>query len=588
MSLLGSQPHRGAPVEGRRHGVIAFADLVGFTILSEVALEATNAAWADFLLNRLRPLAERHGCRFLKSTGDGAAAEFSDVRSALAWARDLHREAAAADHPDRPPLAFRIGIDAGEVYATPADVYGLCVNVAARLQEHAPPGGIAITASCLEDRTGWQDLGPVRLRNIAAPVPAFIMTPASPPRVPRRAPLEGTPSVAVMPFESIGGDGADSYFCDGVIEDIILSLGALHELMVISRGATLGWSHGRHDPCVVGRVLGVRYVLAGTLRQRGDGLRLSVTLRETAEGDALWQERYDIPRAEIFAVQDDVSARVVAGIAPQIRAAELRRALRKAPSSLSAYDHTLRGLSALDGLQRERFEEAEQHLEAAMREDAGYGTAAAWLAQWHSLAIGQAWTKDPVRDAAAVKALAHRAVQLDPRNALGHTISGHYRAYHQRDPQSALPFFDRALEVGPSHALSWTLRSASLSYLGRAEEALAAAQRGFSLSPQGADRYYFRFFLGLAQHCSGDHAAAAGSMRLSLMDSPGFTSAHRILIAALHAQGHAEEARTVAGDMIRREPNFRLSHYARERQPFADEALAGQLMDALGATGIPA
>jgi adenylate cyclase len=223
-----------------------------------------------------------------------------------------------------------------------------------------------------------------------------------------------------------------------------------------------------------------------------------------------------------------------------------------------------------------------------MREDPAYAMAAAWAAQWHSLAVGQAWSNDPAQDAAAVNDLATRAIQLDPRNALGHAISGHFRAYHQRDPESALPCFDRALEVGPSHALSWTLCSASLSYLGRAEEALAAARRGFSLSPQGPDRYYFQFFVGLAEHCSGNHAAAVRSMRLSLMESPGFTSAHRILVAALEAQGDRPAARIAAADMMRYEPHFRVANYAAERQPFVDGELRHQLLAALGAAGVPA
>lgn len=578
--------------ETRRSGAVAFADIVGYTILMGVAPDAAHAAWMRFLRDRLRPLAAAHGVRFLKSTGDGVGAEFPSADAALAWARAVQAAALAADRPEEPPIAFRIAIDIGEIIVTPEDIYGACVNVAARLQEHAPPGGIALTAAARDALTDpaaamLEPIGTTRLRNIAAPVAMFLESPAVPPRVPRRAPLLGTPSVAVMPFESIGEDAAEGYFAEGIIADIVTSLSGLHDLSVIARGATLGWGAGRHDPCVVGRMLGVRYVLSGTVRRSAGGLRLTALLRETTEGDTLWSERYDIAVQEVFACQDDIVARAVAGIAPSIRAAELRRALRQAPDSLTAYDHTLRAMHALDGLHRARFADAEQHLTAAMREDPGYAMPAAWSAQWHSLAVGQGWSSDPARDTRSVSAMAARAIALDPRNALGHAISGHYRAYHQRDPESALPCFDRALAAAPSHALSWTLRSASLSYLGRAQEALAAAQRGFALSPSGADRYYFQFFVGLAEHCCGNHAAAVRSMRLSLMESPGFTSAHRILVAALHAMGEQEEAREVAGAMLRYEPHFRLGRYAGERQPFVDDALGKQLLHALRSAGVP-
>ena len=580
-----------ATIVPRRVSAVAFADVVGYTILMGTTPEAAHEVWMQFLHSHIRPLALDHGCHFLKSTGDGVAAEFATADAAMAWARAVLDHAQVADRPDHPPIAFRIGIDMGEVVATSDDIYGACVNIAARLQEHAPPGGIAITArarAALTEPAALHDIALLRLRNIGEPVHAFLHVPTLPPRVPRRSPLLGVPSIAVMPFENLGSDPGDMYFAEGIIEDIILSLGALHDILVIARGATLGWGGGRHDPCVVGRILGVRYVMSGTLQHAGGGLRLTVALRETSEGDAIWTDKFDIATRELFALQDEIVARAVAGIAPSIRATELRRALRQAPDSLTAYDHTLRAMHALDGLQRERFAAAEQHLNAAMQEDPGYSMPAAWAAQWHSLAIGQAWSSNPDLDSAAVTALATRSIQLDPRNPLGHAMSGHYRAYHQRDPQSALPFFDRALEVGPSHALSWTLRSASLSYLGRAEEALAAARRGFSLSPRGPDGYYFQFFVGLAEFCSGNYAAAASSMRLSLRESPGFTSAHRILVATLGAQGDREGASQVAADMMRYEPKFRLAHYAAERQPFVDGDLRHQLLGALSAAGVPA
>ena len=577
-------------VPGRRRSAVCAVDIVGYSVLMGAAPETMYAAWMELLATTLQPLGKVHRCRVLKSTGDGVIAEFPSADTAMDWALGVQRAARERDRPDRLPIAFRIALDMGEVFAHSDDVYGECVNIAARLQEHAPPGGLALTEAArnaLSASPPLHDIGRVRLRNIAAPVRASILVPDTPPRIPRRLPSTGRPAIAVLPFRNTEADWVDRYFTNGIIEDIILSLGALHDVSVIARGATLGWSDGQHDPCVVGRVLGVRYVLSGAVVRRGGGLQLSALLQSTEEGDTIWHDRFDVAEPELFAVQDEIVTRTVDGLVPNIRAAELRLALRKTPESLTAYDHMLRGIHALDGLSRDTFATAERHLKAAIREDPGYATPAAWAAQWHSLAIGQAWSDDPQRDVASIAQFAASAIQLDPRSALGHAISGHYRAYHKRDPESALPFLDRAVEIGPSHALAWALRSASLSYLGRGNEALASAQRGFSLSPLGADRYYYQFFVGLAQYVCGEHAAAARSMRLSLADSPCFTSAHRILVASLDAQGEHEAARALAIEMMRCEPNFRLNRYAAERQPFTDPGQRERLLMALRTAGVP-
>jgi adenylate cyclase len=310
-------------------------------------------------------------------------------------------------------------------------------------------------------------------------------------------------------------------------------------------------------------------------------------LRETEEGDHIWSDRIETAENELFDVQDEIVARVVAGVVPSVRAAELRRALRRRPDSFTAYDLTLKGMYNLDGLQRDTFAEAGSLLRSAIDEDPGYAMPVAWAAQWHSLAVGQAWSASPDDDAAQAGRMAARSIQLDPRNALGFAIAGHHRAYHLRDPASALPFFDDALAVSPSHALAWTLRSASLSYLGRSIEALENARRGFNLSPHGPHRYYFEFFVGLAHYASRDEAEAVRWLKLSLRDSPGFTSAHRILMASLIALGRSDEARVVAADMMLCEPQFRLSIYQNDRAPFVDPVLRQQLFSRMRAAGVP-
>lgn len=574
----------------RRHAVVVFADIVAYTLLMSLDGDRAHARWMGLLTNCLEPLATRYGGRIVKSTGDGVTAEFSVPDLAYAWARATHDQVRATDSPDLPPIAFRIAIAAGEIDVTERDVYGACVNLAARLQEHAPPGGIAVTEevrSALTDARTVHDLGLVHLRHIPGAVRVFVQAPEAPPRMPLCAASLNLPAIAVMPFELEAGQEDDRYLANGIIEDIVVSLGSLRDLAVIARGATLAWAGAPQDPRSVGRMLGVRYLLTGSLRRNAQRLRLTVDLRETEEGDSLWSDRNELALGDLFALQDLIVERVVAGVAPSLRAAEVRRALRQRPDSLSAYDLTLRGMHALDGLRRDYFDEAGTMLRRAMQEDPGFATPVAWAAQWHSLAVGQSWTSTPETDTVRAGDLAQRAVQLDPRNALGQAVSGHLRAYHQRDPQSALPFFDQALAACPNHALAWALKSASLSYLGRGADALQAAQRGFQLWPHGPQRYYFEFFVGLAHYACGDFAEAVRWARLSLADNPGFTSAHKALMAALAALGRLDDARQVADQMMTLEPGFHLSDYASRRVPIVDLALRKHLVDHMRLAGLP-
>ncbi len=582
--------HGAPPLPARRRAAVVCADIVGYTILMGADPDRTHTRWMHLLNTVLRPEALARGSAIVKSTGDGVMADLPSVAEAVAWAEAVHLAARESDAPHLPPICFRIAIALGDIEATDEDIYGDCVNVAARLQEHAPPGGIAMTMAARYDLPtppAMDDLGPLHLRHVAAPLRVFVRSPSSPPRTPARPPILGTPSVAVMPFDDHGNDPTRAYFVNGVIEDIILSLGALRDLAVTARGSTLGSGLRSLDPCSIGRVLGVRYVVTGSLRHAPDHLRLTVALRETTEGETLWSDRIEARMTELFAVQDEIVARVVAGIAPTIKSAELRRALRITPSSLTAYDHTLRGIYGLDSLRRETFDDAGVHLDHAMREDPGFAMPAGWSARWHSFAYGQGWSAEPSQAASRWQEMAQRAVMLDANSAMGNAMMGHYRAYVLHDPAGAVPWFDRALASCPSHAPALSFKSGALSYMGRGAEALPLAERAHALAPIGPERYYYLCFVGIAHMAAGNNAAAANWLRLSLADNPHFTAAQRFLIAALDGQGKIPEARDVAADLMREEPLLRVSEYAQTRQPFADAALRTQLLSALRHAGVP-
>jgi len=445
---------------------------------------------------------------------------------------------AEAAEPDAPTLALRIALHMGVVTATEHDIYGQGVNVAARV-----------------------------------------------PRPPDVSPL---PSLAVLPLRNLGGDPQDDYFADGVVDDIVVSLGNLRELMVVSRSSTLAWRGQEGDLRAVSRALGVRYLVTGSVRRSGRELRVQVELVDAQSGTRLWGDRAEATGGELFALQDRIVERIVAGVVPHVRAAELRRAMRKRPESFTAYDLTLRGIALIHDLSPDRFAEAGGLLERAMAHDPGFAPPAAWAARWHSVNVGQGWSGDPRADLEQAAALSARAIELDRQNAVALATHAHLRSFLFHDDDTALVFFERALSAWPNSALAWLLSSATLSYVGRTEEAIRQAEHGLRLSPFDRSLFSYCNLLGLAHYAHGDMEQAIRWYRLSFAEMPSFTATLRVFAAALAASDRAEEAREIAARLLAIEPGVTLSEYQRTRQPFRDERIRARLIRDLRAAGLPA
>lgn len=584
-----------APVVGRRLAAIAFVDIVGYSILMARDETRTHQRWMATLDEVIRPQLNQHRGRLVKSTGDGVLVEFPSAFDAVGWARQVQRSvhSGGADTEETLPFALRIAVHLGDVIATTEDIYGDNVNVTARLQEYAEPGGIVLSETVhdlVRGSIGTQarDLGPLELKNFEKPVRAFALDPeVRGIKVPLRPGRAKLPSIAVLPLQNVGNDPADDYFCDGIVEDVTLSLAGLHELMVISRGSTLAYRGTRPDPREVGRALGVRYVLTGSVRRSERLVRVSVELCDANTGVSLWGERAEAPPGELFDVQDRVVERIVVGIAPNVRAAELRGAMRKKPGSFTAYDHTLRALHIINSLDKNTFLKARDYLNDAIEEDPNFAMPVAWSARWHSIYVGQGWSAAPTADSAKAVELAGKAIELDRDNALALATYGHLRSYLFHDYDSALVYLDRALAACPNHSLAWILSSATLSYVGRAEEAIIYGEHALRLSPFDQSLFYYYMFLNLAHYGRGNYAEAVKWGRMSINENPYYTANHRPLAAALAALNRLEEAREVADAMMKIEPNFRVSVWGRTRQPFRD-ANAGQLyMERLRKAGFP-
>ncbi|WMT73070.1 adenylate/guanylate cyclase domain-containing protein [Bradyrhizobium sp. Ash2021] len=592
-SLLGEE---GAVPISRRLAAVAFLDIVGYTILMASDENRTHRRWMKILDEVIRPRISQYRGRLVKLTGDGVLAEFSSALDAVEWAQDVQRLVPSVqieNDQQSPSIALRIAINLGDIIATEFDIYGDGVNVAARLQEHAEPGGVLLSESVYDVVRGTvgklaRDLGYIQLKNLEKSVRVYAVSVDAPTIVvPTRRHRENLPSIAVLPLQNLGGDPADDYFADGIVEDIIMSLAGLHELFVISRASTIKYRGPPPDPGEVGRALGARYVFFGSVRRSDRLVRVSIQACDSATGETLWGDAVEVPPGELFDLQDHIVRKIVAGIAPNVRKTELRNAMRKRPESFTAYDYSLRAIQIINSLDKQTFLRAREFLDKAIAEDQHFAMPVAWAARWHSLYVGQGWSLNPSEDAVTAIQLAARAIELDEQNALALATFGHLKSFLFHEYDGAQMYFDRALAACPNHALAWILSSATLSYIGEAEEAVSRAQHALRLSPFDQSLFSFYMFLNLAFYAKGEFAESVKWGRMSFNENGLYTANHRILIAGLVGVGRLEEARDVAARMIRIEPEFRLKTYERTRQPFRDAKIRERYMQHLRAAGLP-
>ena len=374
-------------------------------------------------------------------------------------------------------------------------------------------------------------------------------------------PPPGRPSIAVLPFHVHGEGETQTYFGDGVVEDIIGALASLREVFVISRSSTLRYRGAGADVRTVGREVGVGYVLSGSVRRSGDRLRVSAEVAETARGTVVWGSHFDGISGDLFALQDQIASRVVSTIAPQVREAELRRALRKRPDSMEAYDCVLRGMAQRYHLNLEDFADARTWLERAIVLDPGYAAPYALLADWHSIRVNQGWSTDPTADNAEVIRLATAAFERDSFDAMALALCGHVKSLLLHEFDDAIALFDRAISASPSSAIAWTRSSPTFSYIGDAREAIRRAEQGLRLSPFDLHIFFAHAILGLALYVAAEHEEGIRWGRKAREENPSWTANLRFLAVNLAAAGHLDEAREVGRALLAVEPGFRVGRF---------------------------
>jgi class 3 adenylate cyclase/tetratricopeptide (TPR) repeat protein len=584
-------PSAGAPA--RRLAALLLADIAGYTRLMERAEDATHTRMMRLMREVVQPALAAEAGQIVKHTGDGFLAIFASVVAAARAALAIQSTVLAMmrDLPAHEAMLFRMGLNLADVIVEVEDVFGDGVNVAARLQSYAEPGGLIVSSAVAEAIAGQvaaqvTDIGDFYPKNLSRPIRAFAVRPLGAPGAPAppRSSQAEHPSIAVLPFRH-AGRGEDAYLAEGLIEGVIHVLSGLDGLLVISHGSTHGYAKRRPDVREVGRELGVRYVLSGSVHRSGDRLRIFTELNDAESGAVASSHRYDGALAELFELQDKISAGAVATIAPHIRERELQRARRKPPETLTAYDLLLRAVDLMLRLEVQDFDRARGLLQRAIAEDPGYAPAWAYAAYWHMLRIGQGLSPDLPADNAEALRCATAALQRDEGYALALAIRGHMLSFLERDFQGAAALLDRALESGPNVALAWSFASATSGYLGDGPAAVQRAERALRLSPRDPFAFRHEHMLSQAHYINGDMTRAAEWGERAARRNPRMTSNLRTLIAALTALGREERAREVAAQFMVVEPGFRIGPWS-ARTPLHGALLEG-FVARLRAAGLP-
>ena len=574
----------------RRLTAIFSGDVAGYSRLMGVDEEGTLARLNAHRREFLEPKIADHRGRIVKRTGDGILIEFASAVDAARCAVEIQRGMIKrnASIPQDTRIEFRIGIHVGDVIIEDGDMFGDGVNIAARLESIAQPGGICISDDAYRQVRGkldanFQDAGEQELKNIARPVRVYKLSAGGQLTEPAMLTLPDKPSIAVLPFQNLSGDPEQDYFADGMVDDIITGLSRIKWLFVIARNTTFTYKGRAVDVKLVGRELGVRYVLEGSVRKAGDRVRVTGQLIDAETGAHVWAERYDRKADDIFALQDDITLSVVGTIEPSLRQAEIERVKRKRSDSLDAYDLVLQAQPDVYSRIPVRCAKALLLLERALALDPTYGLAHAYAAECHHSIFLRGGLQEEHRTASIRHAESAIAYGHDDASALA--FAGFVIGMDKHDRAAAFTAFEAALSVSPSSALTYILGSVILAFAGEPERAVEWAERGLRLSPFDLYRASAFCSFAFAHFQQGRYADAADAARKAIQVTPGFSVCHMALAAPLAKLGRFEEARAAAARVLELQPTF---GYARQlKNVGAVPSFAADFGEALRAAGLP-
>jgi adenylate cyclase len=540
----------------RRLAAILAADVVGYSRLIGIDEEGTLRRFKAICANLVDSKIAEHRGRIVKNTGDGLLAEFASVLGALRCATEVQAGMPEqnAGTPTNLRITWRIGINVGEIVVEDGDIFGDGVNIAARLESLAPPGGICVSGRVQEDAAGkidvaFEDLGERHLHNIARPVRVYQIGSgvASRPSLP----LPDKPSIAILAFTNMSGDAEQEFFADGIAEDIITELSKSRSLFVIARNSSFTYKGKPVAVQDVGRELGVRYVLEGSVRKVGDRVRVTAQLVEATSGGHLWAERYDRDLADIFSVQDEITGRVSEAIQPALERSERERAARKPPDSLDAWESYHRGMWHLANVDAEENEKARSFLRRAIELDPRFSPAEAALAVTY---LNEITLFRPTARAANIPhALNHarRAIQIDARDATAHASLARALWMSGRHVES-LAEGDLAVTLDPNSAAAYGAQGGARLWGGRPRDAIEPLRTAMRLSPFDPLFPLWLHFMARAYYWAEDYVASIAAARKLCHSVPAFRQIYNTLIAALGQMGETGEARLVMNEALER------------------------------------
>jgi adenylate cyclase len=580
----------------RKLAAILHADVVGFSRLMGEDEAGTHRALGE-LRHAVDPLIAAHGGRIVGTAGDSLLADFSSIVDALRCAIEMQQASRGLNDPLPPErrLELRIGVNLGDVIVDGDNIFGDGVNIAARLEALAEPGTVCISQTVYDQVRNkldleYRPLGSQRVKNIAEPVRAYAVgVSAAQPRPNKRrrfllagvgaaaiavaglaawalysgigrellgfgaapnsvevaslaapARLAGRPSLAVLPFENLSGDAGQDFFSNGITEDIITALGRFSNLLVIAKSASFQFNGQNLAPAEIGRRLGARYLLDGSVRRSGDRVRVTTELTEAATGRNIWSQAYDAEVKDIFAVQQDIARQVVGAAAVKLTHFERERTLSKPTESLAAYEAVLRGRDIFSNASREKNYEAQKLFQHAIDLDPNYAAAYAALGGAYYEAVVSGWSEFRDQDLARAETLAQKALELDPATTSGYRVLALVNLFKKRY-DLALGQIDRALEINPNDAESYEVRGGVLVFAGRASEAINWLEAALRFD---RDHINVARNLCIAYYLVGHYEDAVKSCDRANR-SPGRsiqTTTHPVLAAVYAEMGQSQDA----------------------------------------------
>ena len=569
----------------RRLAAILAADVVGFSALMERDEEGTYAAIGRLRREIVEPRLAEHQGRLIKTTGDGFLAEFASplaaLRSAMALQGDLGRDPGA--------LRLRVGLNLGDVIvADDGDVYGEGVNVAARLEALCEPGGILISGKIHEEVDGkidasFEDRGEQQVKNITRPVRIYALRSASAVDTALPLPLPDNPSIAVLPFQNMSGDPDQEYFADGMVEDIITALSRFKSLFVIARNSSFAYKGKVVDIKQVGRELGVRYVLEGSVRKAGNRVRITGQLIEAGANRHLWADKFDGALEDVFGLQDQVTSSVVSLIAPEVEKAEIERATRKSTGRLDSHDSFMRGMALV---YKAQLRPARDFFVQAAERDLDYGAAYAMAAVTWMFEQAQRGVPLTADERAEAVRLADRAARAGEDDAFALARAGHVLTYLGRQYDRGMAMTERAVALNPNLAVAWDSRGWVTLMSDQPQLAIESFERMLRLSP--LDHLRVRAWNGtsFAWFALGHYEEGCAAALKSLQFAKHVHTLSAYIMNAVEA-GHDADAKRAVEELLARQPGFRASH-VREAFPVRSVEISERMAASLRKAGLPA